>query len=220
LLQVAPRFLHVPPFIQPRQLLQTIVISLARQGVQRVPQEMHIASLPPPPRQRFPNRGFQSRTVVTDDKLHPCLTAFLKSQQKLLPTALALPLRILYRQHLPPPFQSISKANNMARSQIILPSRTRSSRAYKITYGNASLKGRRLNPSSWVSNRAVIALILEALNSCPHNSSVITAIVGIFFSNQYADRYFAAAKNARLQSLGRRFRDAGNNPVDGLLESI
>ena len=48
-------------------------------------------------------------------------------------------------------------------------------RASATTYGDSGSNGRRLDCSSCSSSRAVIVLMIEALNSCPHNSSVIAA---------------------------------------------
>ena len=42
----APGFLQVAPVVQPAQLRQAVVVGLARQVVERVAQEVHVATLP------------------------------------------------------------------------------------------------------------------------------------------------------------------------------
>jgi len=56
--------------LDPAQLLQTIVVCLAWQRVERIAQEVNLAALPHGLRQCFWKRTPQARMIVADHELH------------------------------------------------------------------------------------------------------------------------------------------------------
>ena len=54
--EVAPHLGDIAPVVDPAQLLQAIVVDLARQVVERVAQEVHVAALPRRLRQHLADR--------------------------------------------------------------------------------------------------------------------------------------------------------------------
>ena len=98
--QIPLGLLEVPPVVDPAQLLQTVVVRLARQVVQGVAQEVHVAALPGRFRQNLADRPLQTRVVVGHDELDPVQAPLLECDQELLPTGRRLPVGQLHRQHL------------------------------------------------------------------------------------------------------------------------
>ena len=68
--QVLARFLGAATILDPAQLLQTIVVCLAWQRVERIAQEVNLAALPHGLRQCFWKRTPQARMIVADHELH------------------------------------------------------------------------------------------------------------------------------------------------------
>jgi len=62
--QILAGFLRVPPIINPAQLLQAIIVSFARQVVERIAQEVNVAALPDCLGQCFLNRPAQAGMIV------------------------------------------------------------------------------------------------------------------------------------------------------------
>src|SRR6202171_6672464 len=86
--------------VKPAQLLQAIVIDLARYIVQGVAEEMDVATLPDGFRQDFANRRLEPRMIVGDDQLHAVEPARLESAQKVAPTRAAFPICELHAPYL------------------------------------------------------------------------------------------------------------------------
>lgn len=99
--QVPARLLQVATVVQPPQLLQAIVVRLARQVVKRVAQKMHVAALPDRFREHFGDARPKTRVVVAHHELHAPQAPGLQALQKLAPARHALPVRQLHPENAP-----------------------------------------------------------------------------------------------------------------------
>src|SRR5580700_7336697 len=77
--QLAAGFGQIAAGVEPAQLVQAVVVDLARDGVQRVTQEMDIAALPDGVRQDLTNRRLKPRMIVGDHQLDAVEPARLES---------------------------------------------------------------------------------------------------------------------------------------------
>src|SRR5579884_449342 len=99
---VAPHLGNVAPVVEPAQLLQAIVVHLARHVVERVAQEMHGAALPGGLRENLADRRLQTLVIVGDDELDAGEPTRLQAGQEIAPARPALAVRQLDRQDLAP----------------------------------------------------------------------------------------------------------------------
>ena len=162
---------------EPAQLQQTIVVSPARQVIQRIAQEMHVAALPVRLHQHLAIACFESRMIIADDQHHASSVRAPSGPSRnsfQLLAALAL---------------ASSTANTLATAFPVDAQRDQSLRATADDPVLAHLLVARiqnqirillvqlpLRPTS--ANSAVEFLVdladrCQALNSWPHNSSVM-----------------------------------------------
>src|ERR1700726_2610895 len=90
--QIAPCFGQIAAGVEPAQLLQAVVIDLARYVVQGVAKEMDIAALPDGYGQDLTNRCLKPRMIVGDHQLHAVKPARLESAQEVAPARAAFPI--------------------------------------------------------------------------------------------------------------------------------
>src|ERR1700730_10749807 len=98
--QIAACFGQIAAGVEPAQLLQAVVVDLARYVVQGVAEEMDIAALPDGFRQNLTNRRLKSRMIVGDHQLHAVKPAHLESAQELAPARAAFPIGEFHPQYL------------------------------------------------------------------------------------------------------------------------
>ena len=67
--EVGTEFREIPTVVQPAQLLQAVVVHIARRVVERVPEKMHVAALVSRLRQHLADRRPESGVVVGDHEL-------------------------------------------------------------------------------------------------------------------------------------------------------
>ena len=72
--------------------------------IERVPEKMHVATLPGRLGADFANRLYQPRVVVADDKLHAVQPTRPQPLEKRAPTRGTFAVGELHTQHAPPPF--------------------------------------------------------------------------------------------------------------------
>src|SRR5690242_5645948 len=88
---IAAHLGEIAPIVEPAQLLQTIVVDLARYIIERVSEEMHVAALPSGLGQDLADRLLQAGVIVRDNKLNPGQAARLQPEEKVAPARPALP---------------------------------------------------------------------------------------------------------------------------------
>ena len=96
--EVLARLGELAAVVEPAQLLQAVVVGLARQVVERVAQEVHVAALPGRRGQDLADRPLQPLVVVRDHELHPVEPALLQPDQEVLPARAALAVGQLHRR--------------------------------------------------------------------------------------------------------------------------
>ena len=87
---VAAHLDEFAPVVNPAQLLQAVIGQLARQTVERVPQEVHVAALPSRAGEDLPDRLPQTLVIVRDDELDAKQSALVEHQEKIAPARPAL----------------------------------------------------------------------------------------------------------------------------------
>ncbi len=103
-LEVLLRFFEIAPVVEPAQLLAAIVVGFARQIVEDIAEEVHVAALPHGFGQQLAHGALQARVIVGDDKLHAVEPPRLQPFHKRRPTRPRLPIRELHAQNLAAPF--------------------------------------------------------------------------------------------------------------------
>src|SRR5580704_3919095 len=89
--QLAAGFGQIAAGVEPAQLVQAVVVDLARDGVQGVTPEIDIAALPDGFGQDLTNRRLQPRMIVGDDQLDAVKPARLESAQKVRSSSSGFP---------------------------------------------------------------------------------------------------------------------------------
>ncbi len=80
----------IPPVVQPAQLLETVVIGLTGQVIQRIAEEVDIAPLPGGIGQHLGEGFFEPRVIVGDDELNAAKTPVLQANKEVFPGRLTL----------------------------------------------------------------------------------------------------------------------------------
>ena len=101
--QVSAGLLDVSPVIEPAQLLQAVVVGLARKMVQGVSEEVHVASLHGRLREDLADGRAKAGVIVGDDELDAAEAAAAQGEQEVLPGGAALAVGHVDGQDLAPP---------------------------------------------------------------------------------------------------------------------
>ncbi len=88
--QIAAGLLDGSPVIEPAQLLQAVVVGLAREMVQGVAQEVHVASLHGRLRENLADGCAKAGVIVGDDELDAVEAAAAQTDEEVLPGGGAL----------------------------------------------------------------------------------------------------------------------------------
>ncbi|BCH05295.1 hypothetical protein MesoLj131b_72940 (plasmid) [Mesorhizobium sp. 131-2-5] len=94
---------EITPVVEPSEFLQAIVGVLARQVIERVPEEVHIAALPCCFRDHLADRSHQAGMVVGHDQFDAPEAARLQRDEEVPPGRAAFAIGHLHGQDLAPP---------------------------------------------------------------------------------------------------------------------
>src|SRR5580693_2952940 len=83
--KIAAGLLGRAPVVQPAQLLQTIIVGLARQMVEGVAQKVDVASLEGCLGQDLADRRAKPRMIVGNDELDPMQASLAQAEEEVLP---------------------------------------------------------------------------------------------------------------------------------------